>query len=190
MKGGPFIHWPVTIAKSPVALKPARSAPTVNGIKTVSWFTIRINASAVKNCVRSCPFGAPVFNPEKQKAEKCSLCYQRIDAGLAPACTQACPTEAIQIAALSSQNDAGLVQYPPGFPAAKRLNPSTRFYNPRQPEVIRRKKLMSHLELPLVFFTVLSQAAIGLVVLNALLRLPPCSRDLARNEFSVNAKPP
>ena len=31
---------------------------------------------------------------------------------------------------------------------------------------------MSHLELPLVFFTVLSQAAIGLVVLNALLRLP------------------
>ncbi len=92
-----------------------------------------------KNCVRSCPFGAPVFNPEKQKAEKCSLCYQRIDAGLAPACTQACPTEAIQIAALSSQNDAGLVQYPPGFPAAKKLNPSTRFYNPRQPEVIRRK---------------------------------------------------
>lgn len=92
-----------------------------------------------KNCVRSCPFGAPVFNPEKQKAEKCSLCYQRIDAGLAPACTQACPTEAIQIAALSSQNDTGLVQYPPGFPAAKKLNPSTRFYNPRQPEVIRRK---------------------------------------------------
>ena len=33
------------------------------------------------NCIRSCPYGAPQYNPVLKKAEKCSFCWQRIDAG-------------------------------------------------------------------------------------------------------------
>ncbi len=92
-----------------------------------------------KNCIRSCPFGAPKYNETKQKAEKCSFCYERIDAGRQPACVQGCPTEAIQFADINNETVKGMIHYPPGFPDAKRLNPSVRFKNPGQPEVIRRK---------------------------------------------------
>lgn len=44
-----------------------------------------------KNCIRNCPYGAPRFNEETQKAEKCSMCYERLDIGMQPACVNACP---------------------------------------------------------------------------------------------------
>ncbi len=30
-----------------------------------------------KNCVRSCPYGAPRYNSVTRKTEKCNLCHQR-----------------------------------------------------------------------------------------------------------------
>jgi DMSO reductase iron-sulfur subunit len=92
-----------------------------------------------QNCIRSCPFGVPKYNPVLKKAEKCSFCHERLDAELKPACVQACPTQALQIVEINSFDDSGLVQYPAGFPAAKKLNPSVRFRNPRQPQIVRRK---------------------------------------------------
>ena len=91
------------------------------------------------NCVRSCPFGAPRFNETTRKAEKCSLCYQRIDAGLQPACVQGCPTGALQLVDLETFDDPDALQYPPGFPVRRHINPSIRFKLPRQPKVVRRK---------------------------------------------------
>lgn len=44
-----------------------------------------------KNCIRNCPYGAPRFNEETRKAEKCSMCYERLDIGMNPACVNACP---------------------------------------------------------------------------------------------------
>jgi DMSO reductase iron-sulfur subunit len=91
------------------------------------------------NCVRSCPYGAPRFNPVLQKAEKCSLCYQRLDAGLKPACVQACPTHALQfIDDMDSFDQTGKVQFLAGFPRFPALNPSVRFRPPREPREVRR----------------------------------------------------
>ena len=91
------------------------------------------------NCIRSCPYGAPRFNPVLKKAEKCSLCHQRLDAGLKPMCVLSCPVEAIQVIELSTLDTTGLVHYAPGFPKQPSLNPSVRFRLPKLPEVVRRK---------------------------------------------------
>jgi formate dehydrogenase iron-sulfur subunit len=53
-------------------------------------------------CVPACPYGVIERRkgPEGAKnvgiAQKCTLCYDRLDAGQRPACAQACPTESIQ----------------------------------------------------------------------------------------------
>lgn len=51
--------------------------------------------SGCKACIQACPFGAPQWDPETNLVGKCTLCIQRIDRGLKPACVVACPTGAI-----------------------------------------------------------------------------------------------
>ena len=45
-------------------------------------------------CIQACPYGARYLNPEKETADKCTFCYQRITKGLLPACVEVCPTQA------------------------------------------------------------------------------------------------
>ena len=53
-------------------------------------------------CVPACPYGVIERRkgPEGAKnvgiAQKCTLCYDRLEAGQTPACAQACPTQSIQ----------------------------------------------------------------------------------------------
>jgi DMSO reductase iron-sulfur subunit len=91
------------------------------------------------NCIRSCPYGAPRLNPVKGKAEKCSLCFERIDAGRKPACVQSCPAGALQLIDLAVFADANAVQFPPGYPNMPALNPSTRFRQAELPILYGRE---------------------------------------------------
>ncbi|MBZ5531395.1 MAG: formate dehydrogenase subunit beta [Acidobacteriia bacterium] len=43
-------------------------------------------------CVTGCPFNIPKFNAETKKVYKCTLCSDRVGAGLEPACIKSCPT--------------------------------------------------------------------------------------------------
>jgi Fe-S-cluster-containing dehydrogenase component len=90
------------------------------------------------NCIRSCPYGAPKYNPVEKRAEKCSFCHERLDAGLKPACVQACPTDALQLIDLAEFEPGDEVQYPAGYPRMDDLNPSTRFVLPTTPKMARR----------------------------------------------------
>lgn len=46
-------------------------------------------------CIAACPFGVIDINPVSNTAQKCTLCYDRLKAGMEPACSQACPTDSI-----------------------------------------------------------------------------------------------
>ena len=58
-----------------------------------------------RNCVSACPFGvihmSGLENEGKGTAKKCTLCYDRLQHGLTPACSKACPTESIQFGQIS-----------------------------------------------------------------------------------------
>ena len=47
-------------------------------------------------CVPACPFGVVDRDPVDGRAGKCTLCYDRLQDGLEPACAKACPTDSIQ----------------------------------------------------------------------------------------------
>ena len=51
-------------------------------------------------CVPACPFGVIDRRPDDGRAWKCTLCYDRLKGGLAPACATACPTQSIQFGPL------------------------------------------------------------------------------------------
>jgi formate dehydrogenase iron-sulfur subunit len=51
-------------------------------------------------CIPACPFGVPELSLGASggdgKVHKCTLCYDRLQDGLEPACAKACPTDSIQ----------------------------------------------------------------------------------------------
>jgi formate dehydrogenase iron-sulfur subunit len=47
-------------------------------------------------CIAACPFGVIDIHPTRGVAQKCTLCYDRLQGGLVPACAKACPTASIQ----------------------------------------------------------------------------------------------
>ena len=62
-------------------------------------------------CVPACPFGVIDRRIGERGAanvgiaQKCTLCYDRLEAGRTPACAQACPTESIQFGDLDELRD-------------------------------------------------------------------------------------
>ena len=46
-------------------------------------------------CITGCPFNIPRIRAEDGKAYKCTLCSDRVAAGLEPACIKTCPTGAL-----------------------------------------------------------------------------------------------
>ncbi len=50
------------------------------------------NCIGCQYCVTGCPFNIPKFNNATKKVYKCTLCSDRVGAGLEPACIKSCPT--------------------------------------------------------------------------------------------------
>jgi formate dehydrogenase iron-sulfur subunit len=51
-------------------------------------------------CVPACPYGVIDQREDDGRVWKCTLCYDRLGAGMEPACAKACPTESIQFGPL------------------------------------------------------------------------------------------
>ena len=68
-------------------------------ITRTEYDTVVIQAdvcNGCRACIAACPFGVIEINPVNKTAMKCTLCYDRMSAGMVPACAQACPTASIQ----------------------------------------------------------------------------------------------
>jgi formate dehydrogenase iron-sulfur subunit len=51
-------------------------------------------------CIPACPYGVIDRRKEDGRAWKCTMCYDRLGAGMEPACAKACPTQSIQFGPL------------------------------------------------------------------------------------------
>jgi formate dehydrogenase iron-sulfur subunit len=49
-----------------------------------------------RNCIAACPYDVIGLNEHTKVAQKCTLCYDRLQGGMEPACAKACPTQSIQ----------------------------------------------------------------------------------------------
>ncbi|HEY8643900.1 MAG TPA: 4Fe-4S dicluster domain-containing protein [Candidatus Dormibacteraeota bacterium] len=49
-----------------------------------------------RNCISACPYSVIGFSSTTGTARKCTLCYDRLQNNLMPACAKACPTQSIQ----------------------------------------------------------------------------------------------
>jgi formate dehydrogenase beta subunit len=63
------------------------------------------NCIGCQYCVSGCPFNIPKFNPSTKKVFKCTLCSDRVGAGLEPACIKACPTGCLHFGTKSEMKE-------------------------------------------------------------------------------------
>ncbi|WP_434509946.1 4Fe-4S dicluster domain-containing protein [Desulfitobacterium sp. AusDCA] len=77
-------------------------------------------------CVYACPYEVPKINPNTKKAQKCSGCYDLIDAGEQPACVRGCPVQVLKMDDIKKLDSNGAVKEALGFKILP-TNPSMRF---------------------------------------------------------------
>jgi formate dehydrogenase iron-sulfur subunit len=74
-----------------------------------------------RECIAACPYDVIDIDPDKNVARKCTLCYDRLQGGMTPACAKACPTESIQFGPLDELRATAakrLAEVQPGAPQA------------------------------------------------------------------------
>jgi formate dehydrogenase iron-sulfur subunit len=123
-------------------------------------------------CVMKCPYDVPKYLPDRGIVRKCDMCADRLAGSEAPACVQACPSEAIRIviadkAEITASADRG--EFLPAAPNPGYTQPATRYKSKKRlpkglvaGDQVNLKPADSHL--PLVFMLVLSQLAVGATV--------------------------
>jgi formate dehydrogenase iron-sulfur subunit len=54
-----------------------------------------------RDCIAACPYDVIGLDQNAKVAQKCTLCYDRLQGGMEPACAKACPTQSIQFGPLT-----------------------------------------------------------------------------------------
>ena len=123
-------------------------------------------------CVLKCPYDVPKYSKKLGIVRKCDLCQSRLADGEAPACAQACPTEAISVTivdtAATEAQARGTGDFLPGAPEPSYTVPTTQYVSNRSvpADAVAGDHYAlkpEHGHLPLVFMLVLTQLSVGLL---------------------------
>ncbi|MCU0247691.1 MAG: 4Fe-4S dicluster domain-containing protein [Bryobacter sp.] len=79
-------------------------------------------------CGKFCPYDAPQYNPTTRLMQKCTMCFDRVEERLQPACATLCPTGALQWGPWDEIKGKGVAQVP-NFDDPKTTSPRIRFEN-------------------------------------------------------------
>jgi len=127
-------------------------------------------------CVLTCPYDVPKFSDSLGIVRKCDMCHQRLEVGEAPACVQACPTEAIKITLVDVpviiEQSKDVSSFLPGAPSPQITQPTTQYISSKPiPQTAQAADANSlrpeHAHFPLVFMLTLSQGGIGALIIAA-----------------------
>lgn len=80
-----------------------------------------------QRCRWACPYGAPQYNPETKKIDKCTMCVHRLEKGLKPACVITCMGLALYHDKLDEIEKEKVVNKIKNFTPPDLTNPSIRF---------------------------------------------------------------
>jgi formate dehydrogenase iron-sulfur subunit len=123
-------------------------------------------------CILKCPYDVPKYNKKLGIVRKCDMCGDRLTSGEAPACAQACPTQAIRISVVSVRDvieDSEANQFLPGAPEPAYTRPTTVY---RTSKALPRNVLPAdhytvrpgHAHPALVMMLILTQMSVGAFV--------------------------
>ncbi|WPJ96519.1 DmsC/YnfH family molybdoenzyme membrane anchor subunit [Coraliomargarita algicola] len=122
-------------------------------------------------CALKCPYDVPKYSKSLGIVRKCDMCHGRLAAGEAPACVQACPTEAISITIVNTLDTLNAAragaEFLPAAPEAAYTAPTTQYVTQRSiPDAVEAADLYAlepeHGHFPLVLMLVLTQLSVGL----------------------------
>lgn len=122
-------------------------------------------------CVLKCPYDVPKYSKSLGIVRKCDMCHGRLAAGEAPACVQACPTEAISIKVVNTAEKMREAKENRGFlrgaPDPDYTIPTTEYTTKREiPDNVRPGDHAAlrpeHAHFPLVIMLTLTQISVGL----------------------------
>ncbi len=127
-------------------------------------------------CVMKCPYEVPRFSAKRGIVRKCDMCHDRLAMGEAPACVQACPSEAIRITivqkeAMRMELSAKEKVWLRDSPQPDYTFPTTRYLSTKPEADLRAadhstpRPAPAHW--PLILMLVLTQAGIGGLVISS-----------------------
>ncbi len=131
--------------------KDAKTGKTITKTVAATWKdpfngTVQIDKSRCLGCgacAETCPYGARYINPamiddvsSDGKADKCTYCMPRVEAGLAPACVQTCITNARIFGDLDDPNSDVAKYVAKGAkglePKGGNIGPNSRYYGKKK----------------------------------------------------------
>ena len=127
-------------------------------------------------CVWNCSYGVPQFNEERGVVGKCDMCHGRLNQGVAPACVDACPEQAIriEIVNLARWRADHRAANAPGMPSAEDSLATTRITLPGG--TVKLARVDTHRVGPqevhwsLILFLIMTQLAVGALAVLAVLQ--------------------